>query len=61
VFGIFASIAEFEQEAIRERVRSGITARARGTQIGRPRKPVDADGVAELRALGERKRFSNKE
>ncbi len=53
VFGIFASIAEFERELIRERVRSGMAAaRARGARIGRPRKPVDADKVAELRAQG---------
>ena len=53
VFGIFASIAEFEWELIRERVRSGMAAaRARGARIGRPRKPVDADKVAELRAQG---------
>src|SRR5580692_11220091 len=38
VFGIFASIAEFERELIRSRVRSGIAAaRAKGKRIGRPR------------------------
>jgi DNA invertase Pin-like site-specific DNA recombinase len=53
VFGIFASIAEFERELIRERVRSGIAAaRAQGKQIGRPPRPVDATRVRELRALG---------
>jgi DNA invertase Pin-like site-specific DNA recombinase len=53
VFGIFASIAEFERELIRERVRSGIAvARAQGKRIGRPRKDVDAGRVAELRAHG---------
>jgi len=53
VFGIFASIAEFERELIRERVRSGMAAaRARGARIGRPRKPVDADKVATMRAPG---------
>ena len=51
VFGIFASIAEFECELIRERVRSGIAiARAQGKHIGRPRRPVDGVRVAELRA-----------
>jgi DNA invertase Pin-like site-specific DNA recombinase len=53
VFGIFASIAEFERELIRERVRSGIAvARAQGKRIGRPRVSVDAAKVAELRAEG---------
>jgi DNA invertase Pin-like site-specific DNA recombinase len=53
VFGIFASIAEFERELIRERVRSGLAAaRARGKRIGRPRKTVDAAKIARLRASG---------
>jgi DNA invertase Pin-like site-specific DNA recombinase len=53
VFGIFATIAEFERELIRERVRSGIAAaRAQGKRIGRPRRDVDADKVAELRSQG---------
>ncbi len=35
VFGIFASIAEFERELIRDRVRSGLAAaRAKGKRIG---------------------------
>src|SRR5271170_1089453 len=44
VFGIFASIAEFERELIRSRVRSGIAAaRIRGKRIGRPRvSPTDS-------------------
>ena len=53
VFGIFASIAEFERELIRDRVRSGIAAaRARGTRLGRPRREVDGGRVAALRAEG---------
>ncbi len=53
VFGIFASIAEFERELIRERVRSGIAAaRARGKRIGRPRTEVDVVRVRELRSQG---------
>jgi len=53
VFGIFASIAEFERELIRDRVRSGIAAaRARGKHIGRPRVFVDRRQVTTLRAGG---------
>jgi len=53
VFGIFASIAEFERELIRERVRSGLAAaRARGKRIGRPPKDVNAARVRSLRNSG---------
>jgi len=53
VFGIFASIAEFERELIRSRVRSGLAAaKARGKRLGRPRTGVDAAQVARLRASG---------
>ncbi|HXM95754.1 MAG TPA: recombinase family protein [Candidatus Dormibacteraeota bacterium] len=51
VFGIFASIAEFERELIRGRVRSGLAAaRARGKRIGRPSSDVDASLITQLRA-----------
>jgi DNA invertase Pin-like site-specific DNA recombinase len=53
VFGIFASIAEFERELIRGRVRSGLAAaRARGKRLGRPRVIVDAATIAVLRSEG---------
>lgn len=53
VFGIFASIAEFERELIRSRVRSGLAlAKARGKRLGRPRTVVDAAQVVRLRAAG---------
>ena len=53
VFGIFASIAEFERELIRERVRSGIAAaKARGKRLGRPKATVDTARIAVLRAQG---------
>jgi DNA invertase Pin-like site-specific DNA recombinase len=53
VFGIFASIAEFERELIRDRVRSGLAAaKAKGKRIGRPRVAVDTLRIASLRRQG---------
>jgi DNA invertase Pin-like site-specific DNA recombinase len=53
VFGIFASIAEFERELLRSRVRSGLAAAvARGVRLGRPKRTVDAAQIATLRASG---------
>ncbi len=53
VFGIFASIAEFERELIRSRVRSGIAAaRARGKRIGRPAAKVSNIEISKLLASG---------
>jgi DNA invertase Pin-like site-specific DNA recombinase len=53
VFGIFASIAEFERELIRDRVKSGIAAaRSKGKKLGRPRISVDTARIAALRASG---------
>jgi DNA invertase Pin-like site-specific DNA recombinase len=53
VFGIFATISEFERELIRSRVRSGLaSAKAKGKRLGRPRAAVDAKQVAALRASG---------
>src|SRR5277367_2378429 len=43
VFGIFASIAEFERSLITERVKSGqAAAKRRGVRFGRPRVQVDS-------------------
>jgi len=54
VFGICASIAEFERELIRDRVRSGLaSAKARGKRLGRPRVAVDHTTIASLRAQGQ--------
>jgi DNA invertase Pin-like site-specific DNA recombinase len=53
VFGIFASIAEFERELIRDRVKSGIAAaKSKGKRLGRPRVSVDTARIASLRASG---------
>jgi DNA invertase Pin-like site-specific DNA recombinase len=52
-FGIFASIAQFERELIRDRVRSGLAAaKAKGKRIGRPRVVVDTSRIASLRRRG---------
>ena len=53
IFGIFASIAEFERELIRDRVKSGIAAaRSKGKRLGRPRVVVDVAEIVRLRASG---------
>jgi len=53
LFNVLASIAEFERELIRERVRAGMNrARADGTQLGRRHKIFDRGKVRELRAAG---------
>ena len=53
VFGIFASIAEFEREMIAARVRSGLAqARRQGKVLGRPRLKVSSAKVEELRKRG---------
>jgi len=53
VFGIFASIAEFERSLIIERVRSGqAAARRRGIKFGRPRLELNTEKLTELRSQG---------
>jgi len=62
VFGIFASIAEFERELIRDRVRSGLAAaRAKGKRLGRPSVILDRRRVALLREQGRSWREISKE
>jgi DNA invertase Pin-like site-specific DNA recombinase len=53
VFGIFASIAEFERQLIIARTKSGMqAAKARGKHIGRPRVTVNAAKIRSLRQNG---------
>jgi DNA invertase Pin-like site-specific DNA recombinase len=54
IFGIFASIAEFERELIRDRVRSGMmAAKLRGRQVGRPRAELNTSHIQLLLARGQ--------
>ena len=51
VFHVFAALAEFERDIIRERTRAGLeAARARGKRGGRPRK-LDAKKKTQARTL----------
>jgi DNA invertase Pin-like site-specific DNA recombinase len=53
VFGIFASVAEFERELVRGRVVSGLAAaKARGQRLGRPTITVNVAQIARLREEG---------
>jgi DNA invertase Pin-like site-specific DNA recombinase len=55
IFGIFAAIAEFERELIRQRTRSAMAhAKARGIHVGRPNKigSLDTRYIAHQRAQG---------
>jgi DNA invertase Pin-like site-specific DNA recombinase len=53
VISILATIAKQERTRISERVRAGLDrARGRGKRLGRPRRVVDADRIAVLRAQG---------
>lgn len=60
VFGIFASIAEFERELIRERVISGLRhAVAKGKRLGRPRlTSASLSGASRVTLWRRRKELS---
>lgn len=54
VFGIFAALAEFEREMIKERTLSGMaSARARGRKGGRPYKMTQAKLRLAMASLGQ--------
>jgi len=53
LFHIMGAVAQFERDLIAERVRAGIAhARAMGKRIGRPRAPINAAEVQQLRSEG---------
>lgn len=55
VFGIFAALAEFERELIRERTMAGLAAaRARGRRGGRPYKMTPAKLRLAMAAMADR-------
>lgn len=61
VFNIFAALAQFERDLIRERTRAGLkAARARGRNGGRPRKLSSRD-VAMVRQLYDSRTVTAKE
>jgi DNA invertase Pin-like site-specific DNA recombinase len=54
MFQIIGAMAEFERALIQERVRAGLhNARRNGKKLGRPRRIVDLDGIARMRAQGQ--------
>ena len=54
MFQIIGAMAEFERALIQERVKAGLrNARAKGKQLGRPRRIVNVDKIVALRARGE--------
>src|SRR3984893_2998689 len=54
MFQIIGAMAEFERALIQERVKAGLkSARSKGKTLGRPRRIVNVDKIAQLRAQGE--------
>jgi DNA invertase Pin-like site-specific DNA recombinase len=59
---IFAAFAEFEREMIRERVACGLkSARAKGKQLGRPKRIFRRDEALRLRSEGKSWRTISKQ
>ncbi len=53
MFAIIGAMAQLERDITRERVKAGVArARAKGRQLGRPRKVFHRDQVEKLRAEG---------
>jgi DNA invertase Pin-like site-specific DNA recombinase len=53
MFQVVGAMAEFERALIQGRVRAGIrNARAKGKALGRPRRVVDGNAIAELKSQG---------
>jgi len=53
MFQIIGAMAEFERTLIQEQVKAGLrNARAKGKQLGRPKRIVSVDRIAALRAQG---------
>lgn len=53
MFQVVGAMAEFERALIQERVRAGIrNARAKGKALGRPRRVVDSNAIAQLQEQG---------
>jgi DNA invertase Pin-like site-specific DNA recombinase len=53
VFTVLGAVAELERGLIVERVKAGLrNARAKGKRLGRPRKVLNTERIAALRAQG---------
>ena len=53
MFAVIGAMAEFERALIQERVRAGLrNARAKGKQLGRPKRIVNRDTILRLKAEG---------
>ena len=57
VFGVMASLAEFERSLIQERIKAGLRrAMAQGKQVGRPKASVDHATAHRMRQEGQSNR-----